>query len=290
MASITISTGLGKPLGETVDSPIIGCDSVSRESITTRIVLVIEYNGSHYCGFQLQAQMPSIQGEIERALERLTGDRIRVTCASRTDSGVHARGQVVSFRTGSRLSPGTFINGLNYYLPGDIAVREAYRADAAFNVRSQAISREYKYYILNRPTRSPLWEGFSYLVSGELDIEAMNQACRALVGEHDLASFASNLGVAIKCTRRRVYHAAVTRDGELVIFNIVANSFLPHQVRNTVGALVRVGLGRMTPEEFYSIMEVKKIGLAGPAAPACGLYLVKVNYRKAFKEDDSENL
>jgi tRNA pseudouridine38-40 synthase len=290
MASIAIRTGLEKLLSEKIDSPSGDTDSVSSVSNTTRIVLVVEYNGSHYYGFQLQAKLPSIQGEIERALKRLTGDRTRVLGASRTDSGVHARGQVVSFRTRSQLSPRTFINGLNYYLPGDIAVREAYRADDAFNIRSHAISREYRYYILNRPTRSPLWEGFSYLVSGGLDIEAMNRACQALVGEHDFASFASNLEATIKSTWRRVYHAAVSRDGELVIFNIVANSFLPHQVRNTVGALVRVGLGRMTPEEFYSIIEAKKIGLAGPAAPASGLYLMKVNYRKAFKEDDSENL
>jgi tRNA pseudouridine38-40 synthase len=96
--------------------------------------------------------------------------------------------------------------------------------------------------------------------------------------------------VEIKSTRRKVYQARVYRDGELVIFNIIASSFLPHQVRNTIGALIRVGLGRMTVEEFHSIMEEKKIGLAGPAAPACGLYLMKVNYKNNIEEDDSEDL
>ena len=265
-------------------------EAVSLVKNITRVVLLVEYDGRHYHGFQLQEKLPTIQGEIEKALKRLTGDDIRVIAASRTDTGVHARGQVVSFRTKSSLATQAFINGLNYYLPGDIAVKAAYKADDSFNVRSHAISREYKYYILNSPTRSPIWDGYSHLVRGELDVEAMKLAAQALLGEHDFASFASNLGMEIKSTRRRVYRASVGREGEFIIFDIVANSFLPHQVRNTVGTLIRVGLGKMTLEEFHSIMEAKKIGLAGPAAPACGLCLVKVNYKKNLEEYDIENL
>jgi len=286
MTSMAVDTGTAEFMGKKIGSPSGGPESVSPMSTTTKMVLVIEYNGSHYCGFQLQVKLPTIQGEIEKALKRLTGNRIRILAASRTDSGVHAWGQVVSFKTKSQLTSGTLISGLNHYLPEDIAVKEAHKANDSFNVRSHAVSREYKYYILNSPTRSAIWDGFCYPVTGELDIEAMNQVCQAFIGEHDLASFASNLGVEIKCTRRRVHHAGVTRNGEMVIFSITANSFLPHQVRNTVGALVRVGLGRMTPAEFYSIMEARKIGLAGPAAPACGLYLTKVNYKRPFEEED----
>ncbi|MFH1662941.1 MAG: tRNA pseudouridine(38-40) synthase TruA, partial [Chloroflexota bacterium] len=213
---------------------------------TTRVVLLLEYDGSQYHGFQLQENLPTIQGEIEKALKKLTGDSRRVITASRTDTGVHARGQVVSFRTGSSLAKRAFVNGLNYYMPNDIAVKAAYMTGESFRVRSQAINREYKYYILNSPTRSPLQDGYSHLVSGELDIEAMNLAAKLLVGEHDLVSFASNLGVELKSTKRRVYKSEINREGEMVIFNIIAGSFLPHQVRNTVGALIRVGLGRMT--------------------------------------------
>lgn len=263
--------------------------SVSAKN-TTRIVLLLEYDGSRYHGFQLQKKLPTVQGEIEKALKKLTGDSIRVITASRTDSGVHARGQVVSFRAGSSLERRAFVGGLNYYLPPDIAVRAAYRTGESFRVRGQAISREYKYYILNRPIRSPLWDEYSCLVSGELDIEAMNLAAKTLIGEHDLASFASNLGVELKSTRRRIYKSEFAREGELVVFNIMANSFLPHQVRNTVGTLIQIGLGRMTINEFHSIMEARKIGLAGPAAPASGLSLVKVNYRKKLEEYDIENL
>lgn len=256
---------------------------------TTKILLVMEYDGTRYHGFQWQDGLPSIQGELEKALTRLTGERRRVISASRTDAGVHARGQVVSFRTGSALSTHSFVGGLNHYLPNDIAVKAAYRINDAFNVRREAISREYSYYILNRPTRSPIREGFAYLVAGKLDIEAMNQACSTLVGEHDFASFAGRNGASVKSTVRRVFHAVVEREGELVIFNIAASSFLLHQVRNTVGALIRVGLGKVTLDEFNSIIEARELALAGPTAPAYGLCLNRVNYPGPLENYD-ENL
>ncbi|MBE9482792.1 MAG: tRNA pseudouridine(38-40) synthase TruA, partial [Chloroflexi bacterium] len=124
----------------------------------------MEYDGAHYHGFQLQADLPTIQAETEEALWKLTGERIRVMAASRTDAGVHARGQVVNFRTKSSLSLSAFVNGLNYYLPKDIAVKEAHRIDNSFNVRRDALGREYNYYMLNSLTRSPIRNGFSYLV------------------------------------------------------------------------------------------------------------------------------
>jgi len=249
---------------------------------STKIVLIVEYDGTGYHGFQLQANLPTIQGEMEKALWKLTQERVRVMAASRTDAGVHAEGQVASFNTKSCLTLPTFIQGLNYYLPGDIAVKAAYRVDDTFNVRRDAISREYNYYILNSVTRSPIRRGFAYLVSGHLDIEAMNEACQSLVGEHDFASFASNLGVKIKNTLRSVYRAEIAKSGDLATFNMVANSFLAHQVRNTIGSLIRIGLGKVTGGEFRSIMEAKQLGLAGPAAPACGLCLMRVNYSHPF--------
>ena len=252
---------------------------------TTRIVLVLEYDGRHYYGFQLQKNLPTIQGEIEKALWRLTGERARVTASSRTDAGVHARAQVASFRTSSPLSLHTFTNGLNYYLPEDIAVKTAHRVRDAFSVRRRAVSREYSYCILNSSTRSPIREGFAYRVTGYFDIEAMNRACQALIGEHDFASFASNIGTEVKSTVRRVYRAEIEKEGELVVLNLVANSFLRHQVRSTAGTLVRVGLGKMSEEEFGRIIEAKKPGLAGPILPARGLCLVQVNYPRSFEEE-----
>jgi tRNA pseudouridine38-40 synthase len=244
---------------------------------TSKIVLTLEYDGTNYHGFQWQTGLSSIQRELEKAIKKLTGERCRVMAASRTDAGVHAREQVASFRTNSPLPSQTFIKGLNYYLPRDIAVKAAYRVDEEFNVRRDAVSREYSYYILNSSIRSPIREGFAYLVASPLDIEAANRAAKALIGEHDLASFASSNGV-LRNTVKRVFKASFEREGELVIFNMVANSYLPHQVRNTVGALIRVALGKMNANEFNSIIEAKKPGTAGPTVPACGLYLTRINY------------
>jgi tRNA pseudouridine38-40 synthase len=242
-----------------------------------KIVLIVEYDGRNYYGFQWQPKLPTIQSELERAIRKLTGESSRVLAASRTDTGVHALGQVVSFRTKSALSPQTFVKALNYYLPRDIAVKGACKVDMDFNVRSDAMSREYEYYILNSSTRSPLFEGFAYFVPKKLNIRAMNKACKFLEGEQDFASFATALG-KLRSTVRTVYEAGVAKEDDLVTYHMTGDSFLPHQVRNTVGLLIRVGLDKVGLEEFQEIMEAKRLGLAGPTAPAYGLCLTKVNY------------
>lgn len=252
----------------------------------TRVVLILEYNGANYHGSQYQSNAPTVQGEIEKALQKLTGEKIRVKMASRTDAGVHATGQVVSLHTESALPLNAFINGLNHYLPGDIAVKGASRAEDSFEVRRQAIRRTYKYYILNSATRSPIRQGFAWRVTGKLDIEAMRQACRALVGRHDFASFVASASTAwSKRTVRDVYKAEITQDGDMVVLEMVANSFLPHQVRNTVGSLIEVGRGKMTVEEFAGMVAARTPGLAGPTAPADGLCLVRVDYPGPFEGD-----
>ncbi len=254
-------------------------------AITTKIVLVLEYDGTRYFGFQLQTDQPTIQGAVEEALEKLTGEKLRLMGASRTDTGVHARGQVVSFRTSTLYSEETFVKGLNHYLPKDIAVKGAYKVRDSFNIQRSATSREYQYFILNSATRSPLQANSAYQLSGKLDLAAMNQACQTLIGEHDFISFASSLGPQVKRTVRQVHRAEVTRDGDMVIFTIISNSFLPHQVRNTVGSLLKVGRGSLSNGEFCSIIEARQPGLAGPLAPAGGLFLVKVNYPRTFEEE-----
>jgi tRNA pseudouridine38-40 synthase len=257
---------------------------VANLATDARIILIIEYNGTNYHGSQSQVNAPTIQGEIEKALKKLTKERIRIKIASRTDAGVHAKGQVVGFNTGVKLLLKSFIDGLNHYLPEDIAVKEAYRAEADFDVRRRAVSREYRYYIYNSPTRSPLKEGITWRVSGKLNITAMQKACEALIGRHDFASFVASENTAKqKRTVRDVFKAAITQDGEMLVFKIVANSFLPHQVRNTVGSLVKVGQDKMTVAEFKQMIESRTPGLAGPTAPAAGLCLVQVNYPGPFE-------
>jgi tRNA pseudouridine38-40 synthase len=244
-----------------------------------RVVLILEYKGTNYCGFQFQDNTSTIQSEIEKALVLLTGETVRVSGSSRTDSGVHATGQVVSFRTSSKIETGAFREGLNHYLPPDIAVKESYKVNMAFNVQKEAISRQYQYRILNCRTRSPLRNEFCYQVKAKLETVAMDRASKLLIGEHDLASFITSFRQSvIKSTLREVYRAQVYREGDLVILDITARSFLPHQMRNTAGTLIRVGLGKLDIDEFKSIMEAKKPGLAGPTAPPQGLCLIRVNY------------
>jgi tRNA pseudouridine38-40 synthase len=253
----------------------------------SQIILIMEYDGSGYHGFQWQNGLPSIQKEVEKAIRKLTGERRRVISASRTDAGVHAKGQVVGFKTRSPLPTDKLVKGLNHYLPKDIAVKAAYRVSDDFRVRRDAVSREYSYYILNSPTRSPIREGQAHLVANPLNIKAMNQAAQMLTGQHDFASFVNGDGSWLESTVRNVSRAEVERDREMVTFRMAANSFLPHQVRTTVGALIRVGLGRMNLDEFRSIIEARLPGTAGPTAPACGLCLDRVNYPLPLGEEAS---
>jgi tRNA pseudouridine38-40 synthase len=250
-----------------------------------KIVLVVEYDGTRYCGFQYQDNDPTIQDEIEKAIKKLSGEDLRIMGASRTDSGVHAKGQVVCFRTGSRLGPEVFLRGLNHFLPPDIAVRESYQVNIDFNVQREAVRRSYHYLITNDAIRSPLKLRYSHQVIGKLDLERMNEACQVLLGEHDLASFVTDIAESdIKSTLRTIFDARVDGQKELVTFSIEANSFLPHQVRNTVGTLIRVGLRKIGLDDFKRIMEARKPGLAGPTAPAQGLYLMQVNYPRPLGE------
>lgn len=253
-------------------------------AVATKLVLIIEYDGIRYHGFQLQRDLPTVQGELEQAIYKLTGERRRVLGASRTDTGVHARAQVVSFRTASSLEPEIFVRGLNHYLCRDVAVKAAYRVADRVDVRRQALSREYRYYILNAEVRSPLRRRYAYQVPYPLDVAAMDRACRILIGKHDMASFASKLEDEHKSTVREVYQAGVSREEDLVVFTIVASSFLPHQVRNTVGVLLGVGSGKVDIEVVRSIMEKRQPGLAGPTVPGHGLCLVKIEYPVPFEE------
>jgi tRNA pseudouridine38-40 synthase len=253
--------------------------------LTTRMALVLEYDGTDYAGFQWQANVPSIQSELENAVEKLTGEKVRVLGSSRTDTGVHARGQVVSFDTTSALTADTFVSGLNFHLPEDIAVKSACPVGDSFLVRSMAVSREYSYTILNCRTRSPITSRFAHRVSGELNVEKMNRMCQSLVGSHDFASFASDISDEPEMsTTRQVYQATVQRNRDMVVFRIMANAFIRHQIRSTAGALVQVGSGKLSEAEFVNILEAKQVGLAGPTLPPCGLCLERVNYPCSFEE------
>jgi tRNA pseudouridine38-40 synthase len=240
-----------------------------------RLALVVEYDGSRFAGSQLQKRIPSIQSTLEAALRKLTGEKLRVAFAGRTDAGVHALGQVVAFSTASRLKTEVFVRGLNAWLPEQVAVRKAIEVPQSFDPRRQASSRTYRYLIYNAPERSPLWRDRAWHVKTPLDVTAMAKAARAFVGKRDFAAFSRREGVT---TVRRVSRAQVTQEGPLVAIEVEANAFLRQQMRRAAGALVEVGKGRVSLAGFRKLLRQAEPASAGPVAPAHGLYLVRVCY------------
>jgi len=243
---------------------------------TQRLMAVVEYDGTDYLGFQIQAQGQTVQGEIERALKAVTQENIRIVGAGRTDAGVHARGQVIAFNTAWRHSIKELQCALNAVLPKDIAVHRLRPVARDFHPRFDAISREYRYTILNQPWRSPLARRFAYHFPQPLDVAAMNEAASTLVGTHDFASF----GRAPQGdnTVRRVFRAQFTSEKPFVYFDITANAFLYRMVRRLVGTLLWVGTGELSPHGFEEILQAADRDRAGKAVPAHGLCLVRVNY------------
>ncbi len=241
-----------------------------------RIALLIEYDGSPpLTGSQLQRDTRTVQGELEAALLHLTGERLRLSLAGRTDSGVHALGQVAAFTTASKLKTHVFIRGMNALLPDSIAIRNAVEAPGDFDPRRHATSRTYRYLVYNSARRSPLWRARAWHVAEPLDTEAMQLAANALAGKHDFASFSRREDTT---TVRHVTRAELRVRRQIVTFEIDANAFLRQQVRRVTGALVQVGLGKQSPAAFRRLLKSPEPATAGPVAPARGLYLVRVVY------------
>lgn len=254
--------------------------------MTRRIALVIEYDGTGYAGFQRQANAPSIQEELENAIESLTTARATVRGAGRTDAGVHALAQVAVFDTESTLPIERVVAGLNHYLGEQIAVRAAYDVPSSFDPRRHARARVYRYRLLEESTPSPLRRGVTHRVGRSLDIEAMSLAAAKLVGEHDFRAF-SGPQPAGKTFIRRMTRAEVVRDGDELVVELEGNAFLPQQVRRTAGALVDVGLGRITVSDFEQMIESGAQGAAETVLPARGLTLQEVRYAGFPPENDA---
>ncbi len=256
-----------------------GFKASSRQPATStrRLMAIVEYDGTDYAGFQVQRGERTIQGEIERALAAATQEEIRIIGAGRTDAGVHARGQVIAFKTNWRHSLEDLQRALNALLPKDIAIRELALAPENFHPRFSAVSREYRYSIWNKPVRSPLACRFAYHYPWPLDVSLMNEACSHLIGTHDFRSFGSAPKEG-SSTVRTVYRARCTREDGFVFVELVANAFLRRMVRRIVGGLLRVGSGELTPDDFREIMMAKDPALIKVTVPAKGLCLIKVNY------------
>ncbi len=245
-----------------------------------RMVLLLEYDGARYAGSQLQKNAPTIQSALEDAIEKATTQRSRAAFAGRTDAGVHARGQVASFLTTSSLAAPTLERALNSWLPRDVVVRAAAEAAVVFDVRRAARRRHYRYVIDNGRQRPALERNRAWHVAQSLDDGAMAAAARTILGRHDFAAFAGTLDRPGASTVRTLSCFSVSRRGNDVVCNVVADAFLPHQVRRMVGALVSVGLGKLGVEEYRSLLDGPPSS-AGPAAPAHGLYLISVEYARS---------
>jgi len=240
--------------------------------------LIVEYDGTGYCGWQRQPDRPSVQGTIEEVLQRMTQTPVTLHGSGRTDAGVHALGQTAHFRSRTRLTPEALQKGLNRLLPEDIAVRACQRVPLAFHARFDCRWKHYRYRIANLPVRPAVGHRYVWHIHRPLDLAAMTAATRYLVGRHDFKSFESS-GSPRAHTVREILEAAWQEadDGRLA-FDVRANGFLRGMVRNIVGTLVEVGMGRRQPESLEELLEAADRRLAPAAAPPQGLFLVHVQY------------
>lgn len=241
------------------------------------IRLTVEYDGTDYCGWQIQPNGPTIQGALEAAVTALTGEAVRVEGAGRTDSGVHARGQVAHLRTRAPLPPERFARALNAHLPPDISVRDSAAAPAEFHARFSAAGKVYRYAIENAPTRPVLDRRQVWWVSWPLADEALTAGAAAIVGRHDFTSFA-DAERAGEENVRTVRRAAWRREGTRLTFRIEGEGFLYKMVRCLVGTLVEVGRGALPPAAMERILAARDRAAAGPTAPPQGLTLQRVLY------------
>ena len=245
-----------------------------------RIKLTVAYDGTNYCGWQIQPNGITIEEVLNKSLSRLTGEDIRIIGASRTDSGVHARGNVAVFDTETSIPAERIAYALNQKLPEDIVIVRSEEVALGWHPRYCDCTKTYEYHIYNADVPDPTRRLTTYFVSYRLDIEKMREAAGYLVGEHDFASFC-NIRTNVESTVRTIYELQVIKNEEDVTIRIRGNGFLYNMVRIIVGTLLRVGRGFYTPEQVKDILEAKDRQAAGVTAPPQGLMLVGIEYPKS---------
>jgi len=241
----------------------------------------IEYDGTAYYGWQRLSHGPSVQAEVEKSLSIVANHDIDLTCAGRTDSGVHGIGQIVHFESDAKRDQKAWKMGCNTNLPNDISMRWIQPVNDEFHARFSAKSRYYRYIILNQMTRPAIIYNKVCWFKESLNADLMHQAAQLLLGEHDFSSFRA-AGCQAKHAMRELQSISVSRDGQYIYVDIIANAFLHHMVRNIVGSLFEVGRQVKAVDWFSELLIVKDRNQAGITAPACGLYFVNVEYPKEF--------
>lgn len=247
------------------------------ERIKKRIKLIISYDGTNYCGWQIQINGITVEEIINKELSRLLGEEIAVIGASRTDSGVHALGNVAVFDTFSKIPPEKMCFALNQRLPEDIRIQDSMEVPLDFHPRYCNSTKTYEYRILNRRFDNPTMRLYTHFVYMPLDVEKMKAAATYLVGEHDFKSFCS-ARTQVTDTVRTVYTLEIFKENDIISIRISGNGFLYNMVRIIVGTLIKVGLGVYPPEHVKEILEAKDRNVAGPKAPAKGLTLIEIEY------------
>jgi tRNA pseudouridine38-40 synthase len=242
-----------------------------------RLKITVEYDGSAFSGWQSQSGGGAVQDEIERAIKKVTAEKIRIDGSGRTDSGVHAWGQVATFDTESDIPPGRFPAALNANLPPGIAVIACEEVDAGFHARISAKSKTYRYVIANRPVRPAIDRDRAAWIPEPLDAAAMHEAAQHLVGSHDFRAFASEPDKDQNC-HRTILRCDVAREGERISITVEGSGFLKRMVRAIAGTLIEVGRGKYAPERVGRVLRSRDRSIAGPTAPPQGLYLVEVKY------------
>jgi tRNA pseudouridine38-40 synthase len=241
--------------------------------------LDISYQGTRFEGWQVQPGRPTVQGLLETVLADLYGERIHVVGSGRTDAGAHALGQVANFRAPARLPVDRLPIILNSRLPADVRVLRAARVPAAFHAQRSARSKLYRYQVFNGRILSPFDEPFYHRVFQPLDVGAMAAAARGFLGRHDFTSFCAHAEADANHVRE-VFRADIGARGHRILFLVEASGFLHHMVRNMAGTLLEVGLGSRPADDIPRLLAARDRRRAGPTAPACGLFLVRVWYRR----------
>jgi tRNA pseudouridine38-40 synthase len=246
-----------------------------------RLALGVQYDGTPWNGYQKQPGRNTVQDQLEIALEQFARTQLATTCAGRTDTGVHALEQVVHFDTGLTRSMQSWVRGVNAFLPDSIAVRWAHELPhdpvQEFHARFSARSRTYHYVLYNNPIRSPLMAGRAGWMFRPLDVGQMREAGQHLVGTHDFSAFRSSQCQALSPIKQ-MHEVRVERRGDVIVFTVRANAFLHHMVRNLVGSLVYVGLGRQRPSWLAELLASGNRDLAAPTFMPDGLYFAKIDY------------
>jgi len=245
--------------------------------MTTRVKCVIEYDGSNYVGFQIQPNGLSVQQAVEACLADALGHPVRIVASSRTDAGVHARGQVIAFDYHSSVPRERLVRVMNHRLPTDIRMLSCETAAESFHPRYDARAKIYRYLIYRQLEGSVFWHNRSWVYTYQLDMERMQAAASQLVGTHDMSCFCA-AGSEVKDRVRTIYTCEWQAEGPLWTLTIEGNGFVYHQVRNMVGTMAEIGRGFWEPDYINSLIASGDRNLAGPTAPAAGLYLEKVIY------------